>query len=195
MENCQKFDQPRVRIRRQAAAIDFLAELVQLLFAQAAFEEGARVHARRRVALKVHQIAAVLVGLAVEEMVEAHVIQGRRRGKAGDVTAQFGRLLVGVEHDGHRVPAHQRADAVFHFMAARRTFFLVQRNAVDVRRGRADRHIIARQTRMVDELVDDEMGAVGPFLFQHGLERLQPFLCLLRIVVGLLRCHVYSLPK
>ena len=51
--------QPRVRIGRQALAVDLLAEVEQLLLGQPALEEGARVDAGRAVALDVDQVAAV----------------------------------------------------------------------------------------------------------------------------------------
>ena len=53
--------QPGVRIGRQALAVDLLAEVVQLLLADPPFQEGARIDARRGVALEEHQVAAVLV--------------------------------------------------------------------------------------------------------------------------------------
>ena len=52
--------QPRVRIRRDALAVALLAEIQQLLLGQAAFDECARVDARRHVALHVDQVAAVV---------------------------------------------------------------------------------------------------------------------------------------
>ena len=63
-----------MRIRGQAAAFRFLAELVHLLLADASFEKSARIHAGRRMSLEVHQIAAMRLGLAVEEMIEGHVV-------------------------------------------------------------------------------------------------------------------------
>ncbi len=55
-------------------ASDLLAEVVELVLAEAAFEKGARVDPGRRVALQVDQIAAVLVGRRAKKMVEAHVV-------------------------------------------------------------------------------------------------------------------------
>ena len=162
--------QPRVRIRRQPVAIDFLAEFIQLLFADAAFHEGARIHAGRRVALEVHQVAAVRIRLAVEEVVEAHVIQGGSRSEAGDVAAQLGRFLIRVQHDGHRVPAHQCTDTMFHIEIAGRALFFIQRNRVDIGCGGADGQIVTRQAGMIDELVDQEVGAVAAFFVQYGLQ-------------------------
>ena len=58
--NCQNSGhQLGVRVARDALAVDLLAEVQQLLLADAAFQVGARVHARRAVALDVEQVAAV----------------------------------------------------------------------------------------------------------------------------------------
>ena len=48
-----------MRIRRQSLAIDLLAKVQQLLFADTAFDEGARIDARRRMALNIDDVAAV----------------------------------------------------------------------------------------------------------------------------------------
>ena len=80
--------QPRVRVRRQAAAgLQLAAEVLELLRREPAFEERARVHARRGVALEVDEVAALLVALALEEVVEAHLVERRRRGEGRDVAA------------------------------------------------------------------------------------------------------------
>jgi hypothetical protein len=47
-----------MRIGGQPLAVDLLAEVVQLLFGDAAFEEGAGIDARRGVALEEDQVAA-----------------------------------------------------------------------------------------------------------------------------------------
>src|SRR5690606_10193656 len=103
--------QPGVRVGRDAAAVDFHAEVVQLALVDAAFQEGAGVDARGAVALDVEQVAGVLVGRGAPEVVEAHVVQGGRRGEGGDVAAQVAGLAVGPDNGGHRVPADDRADA------------------------------------------------------------------------------------
>src|SRR5690606_41853270 len=62
--------QLRVRVARKALATDFLAEVQQLIFRDAPFQEGAGVDAGGRVALDVEQVAPVLGGGAVPEVVE-----------------------------------------------------------------------------------------------------------------------------
>ena len=84
--------QPGMRIGRQPVAIDFLAEVEQLLLGQPAFQEGPGVDAGGAMALDVDQIAAVLVGGGVPEVLEAGVVEGGRRLEAGDMAAQLGRI-------------------------------------------------------------------------------------------------------
>ena len=64
--------QPRMRIRRQAAAwLQLAAEVLEVLFGQAAFEKRAGVHAGRGVALEVDLVAVGSLVVAAEEVVEA----------------------------------------------------------------------------------------------------------------------------
>ena len=49
--------QPRVRIRGQSAAIDFLPERIQLRFVQASFQIRTRIDARGAMALEVDEVA------------------------------------------------------------------------------------------------------------------------------------------
>ena len=90
----------------------------KLFFADAALEIRARVHAGGGVALKINQVAQKFFIGGAEKMIEADVIQGRSRGKTRNMSTQIGRLLVGAHHRGHRVPAHQRADAMLHLRIA-----------------------------------------------------------------------------
>jgi len=93
-------------------AADFLAEMDELVLAQPPFEEGACVDARRTVALKIDEVAAVTVVGGAPEMHEAGVVKRRRRLEAGDVAAEFGRFLVGAQYDRRRVPADVAADGL-----------------------------------------------------------------------------------
>jgi hypothetical protein len=65
------------------------------------------------VALHVDQIAAVLLCGRMPEVAPADVVEQGGRLKAGDVTAQFGRLLVRAQDDRDGIPADGRADPVF----------------------------------------------------------------------------------
>ena len=110
--------QPRMRIRRQALAVDFLAEIVHLLVAQPAEHECARIDAGRGVALQEHQVAAEILARRAPEMVETDVVQRGGGGETRNVTADVG-VLVGAHHHCERIPAHIRANAVLDFLIAR----------------------------------------------------------------------------
>ena len=79
----------RVRVRGQAFTVNFLAEIVHLVFGQATFQERTSVYARRDMALEVNQIAAVFFGARTEEVVKAHFIHGGRRLEGGHVATQI----------------------------------------------------------------------------------------------------------
>ena len=81
-----------MRIGREAPTADLLAKGQKLLLAQPAFEEGAGVDARPGMALDIDKIAAVLVRRRVPEVTKADVIERRGRLKAGDMTAELGRI-------------------------------------------------------------------------------------------------------
>ena len=52
--------QPGMRIRRQPGVFaQFVAEVIQMLFGQAAFEKRPRIDAGRRVALEINQVAGL----------------------------------------------------------------------------------------------------------------------------------------
>ena len=112
--------QVRVRIRRQAVTAHFLAEVVQLIFAQAAFHEGAGINAGSRVALNINQIAFFTGSFVfgTPEVVEAHVIQSSGRLEGSDVAAQFQIFFAGTQHHGGGIPADGGADAVFQLLIA-----------------------------------------------------------------------------
>ena len=90
---------------RYEGAIDFHPEVFQLVCIDPAFQESARVNARRTVALDVQQIPRVVFGRRTPEVVETDVVQRCRTGKTGDMPTQRTRLAIGAHHHRHRVPA------------------------------------------------------------------------------------------
>ncbi|MNY42008.1 hypothetical protein D3C86_1768650 [compost metagenome] len=121
-----------MRVRRQAFTVNFLTEVVHLVFGQAAFKEGTCVNARRDVALEVHQVAAVFLGARAEEVVEAHFVYGRRRLEGSHVAAQF-QVFLGCAQNGHdRVPADGRTNTTFQIQIARVFRFVFDGNRVYV---------------------------------------------------------------
>ena len=180
--------QPRVRVRRQAAAGHLLAEPEQLLLADAALEERAGVDPRGHVPLHEQQVAAVPLARGVPEVVEAGVVERGRRLERGDVPAQLRALLVRLEHGRDGVPPVQRADAVLDRQVTGVRRLLVDRDGVEVGGVRRVRHRHRALARLLVQLLQQERRPVRPVELHDGVERLQPFLGFARVqVLGHLR--------
>src|SRR5699024_4751611 len=103
----------RVRVGRQAFAVNFLTEVVHLLFSQTTFQECACVDTRRDVTLEVYQVAAILLVACTEEVVEANIIY-RCGGLEGcHVATQFEVLFRRAQYGHDGVPADSRTDTTF----------------------------------------------------------------------------------
>ena len=123
-----------------------------------------------------------LVG-RVPEVVEAGVVERRRRLERRDVPAQLGALLVGAQHRRDRVPPVQRADAVLELEVTGMLGLLVHRDGVHVGGGRRERHRHGVPPGLVLQLLQQERRPVDPVELDDGVERLQPFLGLARVLV------------
>ena len=168
--------QPRMRIRGQRPAMaDHVAtKQIHLVGFNATFEERARVDAGTRMALMEDQVARMIGARRAPEMIEADVVQRRRRGEAGDVSAQRPGLAIRAHHHRHRVPADDAADAPFHVRVAGALGLQLRRNRVDVLRGRRERQVAAGAARFVDEFFEQVVRAFGAFGADHGLDGFEP---------------------
>ena len=127
--------------------------------------------------LEVHQV------VGAEEMVEADLEQIRRRGVARDVAAELGVRAVGAHHHGERVPAHDRREAAFQLEVAGKLRLVGERDRVLVRRVEDRRQRHAPHARMVQQLAQQEGGALAAFGAHQRVEGLQPLARLGRIGV------------
>src|SRR5690606_2578179 len=175
--------QPGVRVGTQALAVHLHAEVVQLLLADAALEERARVDAGRAVALDVQQVAGVVLGRRPPEMVEADVVQGGAGAEGGDVAAELAGLAVGGHHHGHRVPADDRADPPFHRRVAGALGLLAGRDGVDVLGGGREREVGAGAAGDLDHVLQQLVGAGWAVAVEDRLDGFEPLLGLDRIGV------------
>ena len=177
--NCQKSGISQgCGYEEHAFARDLLAKALELLLGQPALEEGARVDARRRVALDVDEVAAVLGGRRSPEVVEADLVKERGGLERRDVAAELGRLLVRAQDHRDRVPADERADATLHRGVTRERRLFVGVDRVDVG-GRPD--VLdggALAARALDYSLDQIMGTLGAVLLHDGVEGLEPLLSL-----------------
>ena len=168
--------QPRVRVGRQALTVDFLAEVVHLFFADAAFHERTGVDAWRGVTLEVDQVAAVFVGRGLEEVVEADVIQGCAGCEAGDVTAQVRIFQVRAHYHRHGVPTYQRANAAFHEQVARHACFVGNGDGVAVWRGDGVGQLRTAAGCEFTHTGHQVVSTVFAFFVENRFQGVQPFL-------------------
>ena len=149
--------QPRVRIGRQAGARHGLApEVVELVLGEAALEEGPGVDARGGVPLIEDLVAAALAVLAPEEVVEAGLVEARRRRVRGQVPADAGEARVRAQDHRDGIPADDAPDAQLHRLVAREVGFLLRADGVDVARLGQRRQADLQLPRTLEELVDQE---------------------------------------
>ena len=165
--------EPRVRVARDALAVDLLPEAVHLLGGEPAEHVGARVDARRRVALHEHEVAAVLVGGRVPEVVEADVVERRRGREARDVAAHV-RVLVRAHDHRHRVPARVRADPMLDRLVAGDADLALGGDRVDVGGVGRERQERAGAPRTRDQPLDQEVRAVGTLVLDHARQGVEP---------------------
>ena len=164
-------------------ATQFVPEIFQMLFGEAAFEKGAGVDARRRVALKVNEIAGLVAIAAAEEMVEPNLKQGSQGCIGGDMPADTIVVLILMGHHGHGIPAHQTLDPALGWPVSRIGHFLIRRDRIDVVRVDANRDVNAVFAGTFGELVEDEIDPVGPSFIDDLIEGFQPFGGLTRVEI------------
>ncbi len=177
--------QPGMGIGREPAlGRNLLAEAFELSLGDPPLEEGARVDPGRRMPLDVDEVAPVLLGGRMPEVVEAGLVQKGRGLEGSDVATQLGRFLVRAQDHRNRVPADQRADAALHGGVAGDRRLFGDRNRVDVR-SRPD--VLDRgslEACPLDHSLDQVVGAARPIVLHDGIEGLEPLLSLDCIDVG-----------
>ncbi len=102
---------------------------------------------------------------------------------AAQVTAVGGVVAVGLDHHGHGVPAHVGAQATFQFQVARAVGLFLRGDGVDVAGVGRERHVDAVLARMLQQLLQQEVGALGALLRNHGLQGVFPFKCFLAVEI------------
>ena len=117
-------------------------------------------------------------------MVEADVIERGGGGEAGDVTADAGIHLVGLDHHRQGVPAHQGTDAPFHVGVAGTAFLLGGGDGVEVGGVGIEGNVRAGAAGLFNQCFQQKMGAFRTFPFDHRVERVQPFPSFLGIHIG-----------
>ena len=176
--------QPGVGIGRQAGRIHFVAEVLELIFGDAAFEVGPRVDAGRGVALDEEKVAFVAAVPVAEEVVEPHLVERRGRRVGGDVPAYGGVGPVGPDHHGERVPAHDVLDAPFQVAVAGIGFLQFDGERVDVRRVGGEGQAYAGLGGPGLQRREDAAGPLRVALRNDVLNRFEPFVKFQRCYIG-----------
>ena len=166
--------QPRMRIGGYAVAVHLLTEIAQIFLVQAPLQVGAGVDAGRRMPLNEQHIAGLLRRRGAPEVVETDIVQGGRRGKTGDVPAQFAGHPIRPHHHGHGIPANQRANAPLQRVVAVAALFQMRRNGVQIGGLGLIGNVYAGAPRVVDQPLDEEMGALAAFQIDHRIQRIHP---------------------
>ena len=143
-----------------------------------------RVHPGSGVPLVVDPVARVAVVLAAEEVVEAHLVERRRRRVRREMAADAVTSLVGSRDHDRRIPADDPADAPLHLLVAGEPRFLIRRDRVDVRRRHQRRHRDLEATGTLEELADDKAGPDRALRGDQRVEELEPLAGLCRVRVG-----------
>ncbi len=95
-----------------------------------------------------------------------------------------GRPVVGPQDHGHGVPADQPPDAPLHLLVAREERLLLRADGVDVARLGQRRQADVQLAGTLEQLVEQEAGALVAFLAVDLVQRIQPLLRLGRVDVG-----------
>ena len=140
-----------------------------------------------RMALDVDQVAAVRFRRRVPEMHEAGVVERRRGLEAGDMAAEFGRLLVGAQHDRQRVPADDRADPVLDRPVARMRRLSVRQDRVDIGGVGREGHLGAVAPGGLNNPLQQFIDPADALKGLNGVECIQPFTCFSGIAI-LVQC-------
>ena len=176
--------EPRMRIGAEALALDLAPEVVELVLGEAPLEEGAGVDPGRRMALEEHLVAAAGIVLALEEVVEADLVQACRRGVRGEVAAEAGEPVVRPQHHRDGIPADQPADPPLHRLVTGEGRLLLGADRVDVPgAGEAGQPDVPLPGAL-EQLEHEEARAVLALEVDHLIERVEPVLGLGLVDVG-----------
>ena len=144
------------------------------------------VDARRAVTLEVDHVAVEpAFPPAAEEVVEADLVEGGRRGEGRDVAAEAGVLLVGPHHHRHGVPADDALDAALDGAVAAVGGLLALRDGVDVGGVAGEGEDDVLLVPLLEQLLEQETRPVPPLDLDQLLERGQPLLGLVDVAIRL----------
>src|SRR5262249_27609698 len=159
--------------REPFATLDLAAEVGELPLGDPSLEEGPRIDAGCGVTLEEDLVARSLV-LAAEEVVEADFVEAGARGVRGQVAADSPGRLGPLEDHERGVPADDAPDAQLHGLVTRERRLLLGRDRVDVARLHQAGNSDTELPGALEDLAQQEVGALGPRGLDHAVEGLDP---------------------
>jgi len=133
------------------------------------------------VALEEDLVACAPVVLAAKEVVEAHLVERGAGGVGREVAADPWRLLVRAQHHERRVPADDAPDPLLHLLVAWERRLLLGRDGVDVARLHEPRQPDPELARALQDLAQQEVGALAAGGAVDVVGRRDPFRRLSRV--------------
>ena len=133
--------------------------------------------------LKKDLVTGRMVGLALEEVVESHLVQGGRAGVCGEMAADPIRLDIGSGNHNRGVPADVSTNAALHLLVTGKPGLEFRWNGVDVRRGYSRRKADLRFARGLKQAGQDEGRSGLSSTFNKRAEGIDPFGSLLLVYV------------
>ena len=179
-------------VRREPRTIDLYTKPVQLIVREATLEIRARVDSGRAMALDVEQVSTLRMVGALEKVVKAHLVEGRRALKTGNVASEPGRLPVRLHDHRHGVPTNDRPDPVLQTGFAGHRRLLVALNRIEVGGRRRIGQTRTAAPRLVDQAFDQIAAAFYPVRPEYGLQGRQPFRGFFGVYVGIMVDHQTS---
>ena len=171
-------------IGRQSSRLNFLPEVMHLVFGQPTLEECACINARCDVPLDIKKISTMVFGRRMEEMVEADIIECRGRGEARDMSAESRVVAIGLNDHRHGVPANEGTDPFFQRLISGTRLLERFGDRVDIGGRRAVRKMRALPSGAAHEAADQKMRAFNALALEHCIERFEPLPSLLGIAIA-----------
>ena len=164
----------RMGVGRQSAPLgQLLPEEVELARAHAVLHVGARIVARRRMALEIDQVAGCAVVATAQEVVEGDLVEVGGGGIGGDVSADARLQTVGLDHHGHGVPAHVALHLPLDAAVAGIRRFLLPWDGVEVRRVQARLGGLLALADAGQQLREQRVDPLGPLAHDLTEQRLE----------------------
>ena len=171
----------RVRIGSQAAA-DLATKAVEVGLAQPPLHERAGVDAGRRVALEEDLIPEALVGLAVEEVVEPDLVEGRGGGVGREVAADSVDSPVRSSHHDRSIPPHVVAETSLHGLVTRERRLRLRSDRVDVVGGQLRGDVNSSSTSALEGSAEHVLSSLNSVHRDQGIDGVEPLLGFDRVV-------------